>query len=119
MKWRAYGLICLMAFPCGCGRTDSPSKQASVGWGKAEMSTQGRKFIAEGIGPGPAVTSRGGDSVLLTVAGKQIEVQKDQILVGGVTKAKIAPETRSIRAVSRDNEIIVEVDGKEEFRLAL
>ena len=51
------------------------------------------------------------------VVGKKIEVQQEQIVVDGVTKAKMPPGIKSIRAFSRSNEVVVEVDGKEVFKL--
>jgi hypothetical protein len=76
------------------------------------------KLIAERFGEGPAaVTWQGSEKAILTVGDKKIEVEKEQILVGGVTKARIPPGTRSIRAVSRNDEVVVEVDGKEVFKL--
>jgi hypothetical protein len=117
MKRRACWMICLITLLCGCSQQDSPPKQTLVGGGRAEMDFHGMKLIAEGKGPGPAVTNEGGDKVFLTVAGKRIEVQKEQILVDGVTKAKISSGTKSIRAVSRNDEVVVEVDGKEVFKV--
>lgn len=83
--------------------------------GKAGTTFHGMKLIAEGINPGAGEVR--GESSFLTVAGKRIEVQKQQILVDGMTKAKIPPDTKSIRAFSRNDEVVVEVDGKEVFKL--
>jgi hypothetical protein len=77
------------------------------------------KLIAERIGEGPAsVTWQGDEKAILTVGDKKIEVQKEQVLVDGVTKAMVPPGTGSIRAISRNEEVVVEMDGKEVFKLA-
>jgi hypothetical protein len=83
--------------------------------GRAEMEFEGMKLIAEGIEPG--VFNEGGPGQILRVAGRKVVVEKEQILVDGVTKSKIPPDTKSIRAVSRDGDVVVEIDGKEAFRL--
>jgi hypothetical protein len=76
------------------------------------------KLIAERIGEGTAaVTWQGSEKAILTVGDKKIEVQKEQILVDGVTKAKIPPGAKSIRVVSHNDEVMAEVDGKEAFKL--
>jgi hypothetical protein len=85
---------------------------------ESENSHFGIKLIAERIGEGPAeITWEGSEKAILTVGDKKIEVQREQILVDGVTKAKIPPGTRSIRAISRNDEVVVEVDGEEVFKL--
>jgi hypothetical protein len=81
--------------------------------GRAEPTFHGMKLIAEGISPGAGEVR--GEGAILRVAGKTIEVQKEQILVDGVTKAQIPTSTKTIRATSRNNEVVVEVDGKEAF----
>lgn len=108
MKSCACWTLGLMILLCGCS-----SKQAA---GKAEMDFQGIKLIAEGRNPG--VWNEGGERPFLSVAGKKIVLQKDEIIVDGVTKAKIAPGTKSVRAISHSDEVVVEVDGKEAFKLA-
>ena len=76
------------------------------------------KLIAERIGEGEAgITWQGSEKAILTVGDKKIEVQKEQILVDGVTKAKIPLGTKSIKAISRNDEVVVEVDGKEVLKL--
>jgi hypothetical protein len=76
------------------------------------------KLIAERLCEGPAaITWQGSEKAILTVGDKTIEVQKEQILGDGVTKATIPPGTKSIRAISRNDEVVVEVDGKEVFKL--
>ncbi len=114
MKWRACTVICLTLLVYGC------SRKQSEGQSRAESVNDyfGMKLIAERIGEGPAaITWQGSEQAILTVGDKKIEVQKEQILVDGVTKAKIPPGTKSIRAISRNDEVVVEVDGKEAFKL--
>ena len=114
MKRRAYLVICLIILLDGC------SQEQSAGMSRAEgqNSDWGMKLIAERIGEGPAaITWQGNEKAILTVGDKKIEVQKDQILVDGVTKATISPGAKTIRAISRNDEVVVEVDGKEVFKL--
>jgi hypothetical protein len=114
MKRRAYWVICLIILLDGC------SQMQSGGMSRAESqnSDWGMKLIAERIGEGPAaVTWQGNEKAILTVGDKKIEVQKEQILVDGVTKAKIPPGTKSIRAISRNDEVVVKLDSKEVFKL--
>jgi hypothetical protein len=78
----------------------------------------GFRLIAERFGEGEAgITWDGSEKAILTVGDRKIDVQKEQILVDGVTKAKIPPGTKSIRATSRNDEVVVEVDEKEVFKL--
>ncbi len=108
-RWACCLVPVAMIFLCGCGQK-GPSAH-----GKAEMDFNGIKLIAEGANPG--VWSAGNESVTITVAGKKIVVEKEQLLVDGVSKAKIPSGTKSIRAVSRDESVVVELDGKEAFKL--
>jgi hypothetical protein len=47
------------------------------------------------------------------VGDKNIVVQNEQIVVEGVTKATLPPGTQAIRAMSRNGEVVLEVDGQE------
>ena len=114
MKRRACWVICLIILLYGC------SQKQSVGPSRAESVNNyfGIKLIAERFGEGPAaITWDGSEKALLTVGDRTIEVQKEQILVDGLMKAKIPRGTKSIRAISRNDEVVVEVDGKEVFKL--
>ncbi len=69
-----------------------------------------------GITMSEAVSAGSAGDAVITLA-RKIVVQKEQIIVGGVTKAKIPAGTNEIRAFMRDGEVVVEVDGKEVFKL--
>src|ERR1700676_5422300 len=100
MKPRVCWVICLTILLHGC------SQKPSDGRSRSEIVSDyfGMKLIAERIGEGPAsITWQGADKAILTVGEQKIEVQKEQILVDGVTKAKIPPGTKSIRAISSNN----------------
>lgn len=114
MKRRAYWVICLIILLDGCSQKQSGGMSRAEG----QNSDWGMKLIAERLGEGPAaITWQSNEKAILTVGDKIIEVQKDQILVDGVTKATISPGTKAIRAISRNDEVVVEVDGKEVFKL--
>jgi hypothetical protein len=114
MKRRACWVICLIILLDGCSQKQPVPRSYADSWN----DDFGMKLIAERFGEGPAaITWQGSEKAILTVGDKRIEVQKAQILVDGVTKAKIPPGTRSIRAVSRNDEVVVEVDGKQVFNL--
>ena len=115
MMRRACLAICLISLLHGC------SQKQSVAWSRAESNNSqwGMRLIAERIGGGQAsVTWEGSEKAILTVGDKKIEVHKEEILVDGVTKAKIPPGTNLISAISRNDEVVVEVDGKELFKLS-
>src|SRR6266849_11219739 len=113
MNRLAFWLVTLtMTFGCA-QKAAGPNQPAQ---GMAEMEFHGMKVRAEGTNPGVwAVGNMEG--ITVTVGGKKIVVEKEQILVDGVTKAKIPLGTKSIRAISRNDEVVVEVDGKEVFKL--
>jgi hypothetical protein len=114
MMRRACWAICLIILLHGCSQKQSEGGSQAV----SENSNWGMKLIAERIGEGTAaITWQGSEKAILTVGDKKIEVQRDQIQVDGVTKAKIPPGAKSIRAISRNDEVVVEVDGKEAFKL--
>ena len=113
MNRLAFWLVTLtMTFGCA-QKAAGPNQPAQ---GMAEMDFHGMKVRAEGTNPGVwAVGNMEG--ITVTVGGKKIVVEKEQILVDGVTKAKIPPGSKSIRAISRNDDVVVEVDGKEVFKL--
>jgi hypothetical protein len=116
MTRRACWALCLMTLLGGCGqKAPQPAVPAGPMMGRAETTFRGMKLTAEGNSPGAGEVC--GESAILTVAGKRIDVQKEQILVDGVTKTEIPPGTKTIRAISRKDEVVVEVDGKEAFTL--
>jgi hypothetical protein len=103
-----------MTLLCGCGQKVSPPAKP---WAKVGYAGGLHGYKLEVEGPGAYIQTDGRDDPILKVAGKQIEVQKEQILVDGITKVKILPGTKSIRAISGNDEVVVEVDGKEAFKL--
>jgi len=100
---------------CGCGQnTAGPTAHSQ---GMAEMDFHGMKVRAEGADPGVWVFGHT-EGVSVAIAGKRIVVEKERISVDGVTKAQIPAGTKSVRALSRNDDVVVEVDGREVFKLA-
>jgi hypothetical protein len=112
MQRRSCWVLCLVALLCGCGTKEQPKP-----WGKVGYSGGLHGYKLEAEGPGAFIQTNGRDDPVLMVAGKKIAIQKEQILVDGLTKAKIPPDAKSIGAIWHDDEIVVDVDGKEVFKL--
>jgi hypothetical protein len=95
---------------CGCGQKAKP-------WAKVGYAGGLHGYKLEVEGPGAHIETNGRDDPILMVGEKEIVVQKEQIVVDGMTKAKMPSGTKAIRAISRNGEVVVEVDGQEVFQL--
>ena len=78
--------------------------------GSATMTINGMKITASG--GNPSVVSDG-KTVTVSVDAKKVIIQDDDILVAGVKQAKIPADTKTITVFSRNDAIVIEMDGKE------
>lgn len=78
--------------------------------GSATMTVNGMKITADGQNPS---VSSDGKAITVSVGGKKATVEQDEILIDGVKQANIPPGAKTVRLLSRNNQLVIEIDGKE------